>query len=71
MKHQGSCHCGKVKFEVEMDIKNVISCNCSICIRKGSLLSFTPVENFHLISGENYLKTYQFNKKVIEHRMWD
>ena len=40
--HKGSCHCGKVAFEVEGDIDSAMSCNCSICQRKGSLLWFVP-----------------------------
>ena len=36
MKYQGSCHC--VAFEVEGEIKSAMSCNCSMCQRKGSLL---------------------------------
>lgn len=37
MKYRGSCHCGAVAFEVEGEIQSVLSCNCSICRRKGSL----------------------------------
>ena len=66
-KHQGSCHCGNVKFEVEGDFKNTMSCNCSMCQRKGTLLAFVPEEQFHLISGEKSLKDYQFGKKMIHH----
>ncbi len=67
MKYTGGCHCEKVRFEVEMDLKEVISCNCSICSKKGSLLAFVPAENFKLLSGEGDLKDYQFNKRVIHH----
>ena len=37
MLHKGSCHCGKVAFEVETDLDQVVSCNCSHCRRKGYL----------------------------------
>ncbi len=31
-KHTGGCHCGKVRFEVELDAsKGGSRCNCSIC----------------------------------------
>lgn len=66
-KHYGSCHCGKVKFEVEMEVKNAISCNCSICLKRGSLLDFVPETQFKILSGENELKDYVFNKRVIHH----
>lgn len=67
MTHKGSCHCGKVKYEVEMDLGKVISCNCSICQKKGTLLAFAPAANFKLLQGENNLTDYQFNKHVIHH----
>lgn len=66
-KYTGGCHCGKVRFEVDMDLGEVVSCNCSMCSKRGSLLAFVPAENFKLISGEGDLTDYQFNKKVIHH----
>lgn len=68
MNYKGSCHCGKVNFEVEADIKKAIDCNCSHCSRKGFLLSFVPKENFKMNLQENDLTLYQFNKHMIEHR---
>lgn len=66
-KYTGSCHCQKVRFEVEMDLNEVISCNCSICSRRGHLLAFVPAEHFNLLSGEDSLTDYQFGKKIIHH----
>ena len=66
--HQGSCHCGKVAFEVDGDIDSGLACNCSICQRKGSLLWFVPRAQLRLTTGENALATYTFNKHVIQHR---
>lgn len=67
MQYQGSCHCGKLKFEAEGEIKQVIACNCSYCARKGSLLWFVPRANFTFRAGENESTVYQFNKHVIAH----
>lgn len=67
MKHTGGCHCGAVRYEAEADINNVISCNCSICIKKGSLLAFVPEAHFELKSGADVLSDYQFNHKRIHH----
>ncbi|MEK2647061.1 GFA family protein [Bdellovibrio sp. BCCA] len=67
MKHQGSCHCGAVKFEVDADLKEGITCNCSICNRKGTILAFVPDSAFRLISGGDSLTDYQFGKKSIHH----
>jgi len=67
MKYKGSCHCQKVQFEVEMTLDKAMCCNCSICSKRASLLTFVPKENFQLISGEDDLSDYQFNKKVLHH----
>src|SRR6185436_22441 len=67
MKYTGGCHCGKVRYEVETDLAKVIECNCSHCYMKGLLLTFVPVEKFKLLSGEEDLQNYKFNKKVIHH----
>ncbi len=68
MVYKGSCHCGKVAFEVEGEIKNALACNCSICSRKGSLLWFVPREKLQLHTPEEVASTYTFNKHVIKHR---
>lgn len=67
MKHAGGCHCGKVRYEVEMNLEKAISCNCSICIKRGSLLDFVSDDKFKLLSGDGNLTDYQFNKKAIHH----
>lgn len=65
--HTGGCHCGRVRYEVKMDIGNVISCNCSICSKTGTLLAFVPASEFKLLSGQEGLTDYLFNKEVIHH----
>lgn len=65
--HKGSCHCGKVTFEVETDLAQVIECNCSICRKKGYLLTFAPREALK-VRGEENLSTYTFNTHTISHR---
>ncbi|HEY6177764.1 MAG TPA: GFA family protein [Kofleriaceae bacterium] len=67
-KYTGSCHCGAVRYTVELDLSQpVISCNCSMCGRSGTLLTFAPAEKFHLEKGSDSLTDYQFNKHVIHH----
>lgn len=67
MKYAGGCHCGKVRYEVELKLDQALACNCSICSKRGHLLAFAPDENFKLLSGENSLSDYQFAKKKIHH----
>lgn len=63
----GSSHCGRGSYEADADLSQVMSCNCSICRRIGSLFAFVPEDKFRLKSGADTLTDYQFNRKVIHH----
>jgi hypothetical protein len=65
--HTGGCHCGQVRFAVTLDLAGAVSCNCSICSKKGLILAFAPASQFRLDSGEALLADYTFNKHVIRH----
>jgi len=67
-QHRATCHCGNVALEFDADIQGALSCNCSICSKKGSILAFAPRGEFRLLSGESDLADYLFNKHVINHR---
>lgn len=68
MKYKGSCHCGRIALEVEGELTQVLDCNCSMCFRRGSLLWFVPRDNLRLLTPEDRMSTYTFNKHVIQHR---
>ncbi len=65
--HSGSCHCGKVRYEVTTDLSQVLSCNCSLCSRAGYLLTFVNEDQFRLLSGDDAVTDYQFNQHMIHH----
>lgn len=66
---KGSCHCGAVAFTIDAEAPTqAISCNCSHCRRKGFLLAFYSPDQFSLEQGEGALRSYFFNRHVIEHR---
>lgn len=67
MKYKATCHCGKVALEAEGEITGALSCNCTICQRKASLLWFVPRDNVTLLASEADITTYTFNKHVIKH----
>lgn len=68
MTHQGSCHCGRIRFDVDGDIDSALACNCSMCQRRGSLLWFVPREALRLQTPDEDAATYTFNEHVIRHR---
>jgi hypothetical protein len=66
--HRGGCHCGAVRFQVDIDLTQpAITCNCSMCSRAGTMLAFVAPNKFTLDRGAEQLTDYQFNKKVIHH----
>ena len=65
--YRGGCHCGAVRYEAITDLKQVISCNCSICTKRGLLLTFVDADKFVLLSGQENLVNYQFGRKSIHH----
>ena len=65
--YSGSCHCGRIAFEVEGEVSEVKECNCSHCSRKGYLLWFVPRAKLHLRTPAESMSTYKFNKHVISH----
>lgn len=68
MTSTGSCHCGRIAFTVDGTPDDAMSCNCSICQRKGALMWFVPKAQFHLKTPVSDAFEYRFNKHVIAHR---
>lgn len=64
----GSCQCGAVRFEVDCDLSQTITCNCSRCRRLGAVLAFAPRTLFTLIEGDEALSDFRFNSHRIAHR---
>jgi hypothetical protein len=65
---QGSCHCGTVRFEVRTPVLPATRCNCSLCRRKGALMSPTfGAAELNVLSGEDALTLYQFNTRSAKH----
>ena len=63
------CHCGEIEAEINISgkLEKILRCNCSICKRKGTIMSMVKNEDFKIIKGEDKLKLYQFHTKVAKH----
>lgn len=66
---KGSCHCGAVEFEVDLDNgwDNIRRCNCSLCRRKGAVMASVPVDKLRVTKGADMLTLYQWNSKTAQH----
>jgi hypothetical protein len=65
--YTGGCQCGAVRYEVAVDLDHTVTCNCSRCGRLGTIMAFTTMDNFKLLSGEGATTEYMFNKHIIHH----
>ena len=66
--YKGSCHCGAVRFEADLDLSQpTFRCNCSICRRTRFWAAVAQAESFRLLSGKDALAEYLFHKKKNQH----
>jgi hypothetical protein len=66
--YKGSCHCGSVRFEADLDLTQPsYRCNCSICRRNRFWPAVARAEGFRLMSGQDLLTEYRFNTKKNQH----
>lgn len=66
---RGSCHCGTVTFEVDLEngLTGIHHCDCSLCRKRTAFVGSTSLTGLRILSGEDNLALYQFNTKTAKH----
>ena len=69
MKKKLTCHCGGVEIEINApdQFKKIMRCNCTLCKRKGTIMTMVSSEDLKIKKGEDLLKLYQYHTKTAKH----
>ena len=65
--YRGSCHCGAVVFEIDSDVPELTTCDCSLCRRRNALMVKVHESQFRLLRGDDVLRLYQFHTFTAKH----
>ncbi|MFM2302804.1 MAG: hypothetical protein RLZZ135_207 [Cyanobacteriota bacterium] len=65
--YTGGCHCGAVRYQIQVEKPEAVDCNCSICTKKGFIHLIIPESRFMLLQGADALSTYTFNTGIAKH----
>lgn len=66
MTYEGFCHCGAIRFEVSGPLEPY-TCDCSLCSRRGAVMSNVHESRLKILSGEDQLSLYQWNAGIAKH----
>jgi hypothetical protein len=68
-RFRGACHCGGIRFEVELPegLDHVVRCNCSLCGMRGAVVAFAGLDGVTVTEGADLLASYRFHSEVAEH----
>jgi hypothetical protein len=62
---QGSCHCGAVRYEVDIDLaKGGSRCNCTACTKIGQFGAMVKPPAFRLLVDESAVAVYEWGARI-------
>ncbi|PKG73567.1 aldehyde-activating protein [Shewanella sp. GutCb] len=67
--HIASCHCGAVKLALNLPdgIIDLRRCDCSMCRRRGTIVTSAELDGLKIVAGKDKLSLYQFNTGTAKH----
>ncbi|WP_371994904.1 GFA family protein [Shewanella sp. 10N.286.54.B9] len=67
--HTASCHCGAVKLSLNLPqgVTDLRRCDCSMCRRRGTIVTSAELDGLKVVSGNDKLSLYQFNTFTAKH----
>lgn len=69
--YTGSCHCGAVRFEADLDISTGTGkCNCTICTKMRLWSVNALPDAFRLLAGEDDLTDYRGRGNSVAHHQF-
>ncbi|MDP3750224.1 MAG: GFA family protein [Phenylobacterium sp.] len=64
---RGSCHCGAVRFQVDAEIVELTTCDCSLCVKKNAVMAKVHESALTILAGEELLSLYRWNTRRAKH----
>ena len=65
--HDGSCHCGAVRFRVTAKLTELTTCDCSLCVKRNALMARAPEAALTVTQGQDVLSLYEWNTRRAKH----
>ena len=65
--YAGSCHCGAVRFQIDWDVTELTTCDCSLCVMRHALMAKVPEHALKVLEGEEFLALYEWNTRRAKH----
>jgi hypothetical protein len=63
--YHGSCHCGAVRYEADLDLAQGASrCNCTYCLKARAWSAFAKPDTFRVTAGEDRAVAYHKHEQA-------